>query len=525
MERKFYTNDFERLLKEKSDEFRMYPSKRVWHSIYNDLHPGRKWPSVAMSMLLVIALLLIGYLNTNDNSTKKQVAVISVSPNNLSNTNTGNSATQRISEPASDDQQQTGLAKSANDINASQEIINSNSYASADIASNARTNASTVAGNPDSRFKENVYTDNTIPANNNIVETIDNYIKTNQLFYDIAGMNKQKDLKTVNPLPANAVKDETSTEFNRNMLQNTAASTTIPAVNPTEVNQASQVNQSVHSKNNSTVINSANNANLSAADKVWMEDYALHNKSARAKWKDRTDMEFYVTPGIGYRRLSNNTQNDAAAVALAAGNGTSPINKTVSQKPSLGLEAGFDLSYSFAKNLKLKTGVQLNYTSYGINADETNHPILTTLVLNDPDGRPYLSARTSTLSNSSGLQPVTVHNSTFQFSIPIGIAVKLAGNNNLQWYAGASLQPSFVFGGSAHFISSDYKSYVSDPSLLRKWNLNSGFETYLNYKMGGYTLQAGPQFRYQLLSTYTKQYSLNEKLYNMGLKVGVIKSF
>lgn len=70
MEQNFYTENFEKLLKEKSDEFRMYPSKRVWHSIYNDLHPSRKWPSVAMSMLLIIALLLIGYLNTNDNSTK-----------------------------------------------------------------------------------------------------------------------------------------------------------------------------------------------------------------------------------------------------------------------------------------------------------------------------------------------------------------------------------------------------------------------------------------------------------------------
>ena len=71
MERKFYTDDFEQLLKERSDEFRMYPSKRVWHSIYNDLHPGRKWPSVAVSMLLIIALLLVSYWNSNDNNSSK----------------------------------------------------------------------------------------------------------------------------------------------------------------------------------------------------------------------------------------------------------------------------------------------------------------------------------------------------------------------------------------------------------------------------------------------------------------------
>src|SRR5660397_78566 len=66
MNRNFHTDDFERLLREKSDEFRMYPSKRIWHSIYNNIHPGRKWPSVVMSITLITALLLMGYLNTNN---------------------------------------------------------------------------------------------------------------------------------------------------------------------------------------------------------------------------------------------------------------------------------------------------------------------------------------------------------------------------------------------------------------------------------------------------------------------------
>ena len=66
MDRNFHTDDFERLLREKSDEFRMYPSKRIWHSIYNNIHPGRKWPSVAMCITLITALFLVGYLNTKN---------------------------------------------------------------------------------------------------------------------------------------------------------------------------------------------------------------------------------------------------------------------------------------------------------------------------------------------------------------------------------------------------------------------------------------------------------------------------
>ncbi|MDO9374727.1 MAG: hypothetical protein Q7T76_09925, partial [Ferruginibacter sp.] len=66
MDRNLHTDDFERLLREKSDEFRMYPSKRIWYSVYNNIHPGRKWPSVVMSIVLITSLLWIGYLNTSE---------------------------------------------------------------------------------------------------------------------------------------------------------------------------------------------------------------------------------------------------------------------------------------------------------------------------------------------------------------------------------------------------------------------------------------------------------------------------
>ena len=58
MDRKFHTDDFERLLKEMSDEFKMYPSKRIWNSIYNNIHPQRNWPSVGMSISLIFTLIL-----------------------------------------------------------------------------------------------------------------------------------------------------------------------------------------------------------------------------------------------------------------------------------------------------------------------------------------------------------------------------------------------------------------------------------------------------------------------------------
>src|SRR5687768_4620260 len=64
MEQKFYTDNFENLLKENADQFKMHPSKKVWQGIYNNVHPGTRWPSLAMNILFIFTLVIIGHLNT-----------------------------------------------------------------------------------------------------------------------------------------------------------------------------------------------------------------------------------------------------------------------------------------------------------------------------------------------------------------------------------------------------------------------------------------------------------------------------
>ena len=39
MERNYYTEGFESFLKEKSDEYKLYPSEKVWNNINQKLHP------------------------------------------------------------------------------------------------------------------------------------------------------------------------------------------------------------------------------------------------------------------------------------------------------------------------------------------------------------------------------------------------------------------------------------------------------------------------------------------------------
>ena len=75
-------------------------------------------------------------------------------------------------------------------------------------------------------------------------------------------------------------------------------------------------------------------------------------------------------------------------------------------------------------------------------------------------------------------------------------------------------------------FSADADNYISETPLLRKWNMNAAVETFVTFKpSSGVTLSVGPQLRYQLLSTYKKEYNYTEKLYNIGVKIGLVTDF
>ena len=506
MERNFYTDNFESLLKEKSDEFRMHPSKRVWHSIYNDLHPGRKWPSVSMSLIVLFIILMVGYMNTSGNKNEKLLAEKNLIQQDK---NESPGTPLQVIPGISVNTVDPAVADNFSQIN--NNTPNGNVFITG-LSNNQNESGEEISG------KKNGL---------RIVESMDYYIKSNRLFTDLAYLNKIKGIKQ----PANILNPEMINELNLTnaepglniTVQNNAeVKIPLPNLQSKDLNLAVKLNEDAPFKHNASMAKQT----VSPEEKAWMDDYVLHNKTGRQKWKDKLSMQIYATPSMGYRSLTNNFNEELANNLTAnAGNG-STIDKTLDQKSSLGLEAGIGLSYSLTRKIIVKGGLQLNYTSYGINADQTNHPVLSSLLLNDlNNGNPYLSAGISTFSNSTGLQPITLHNTTYQFSLPVGIAIKLASGNNMSWFVGTTLQPTFVLGGTANLISSDYKNYIADPSLIRKWNLNTGFETFINYKLGGYTLQVGPQLRYQMFSTYNDKYTFKEKLYNVGLKVGIVKGF
>jgi len=267
---------------------------------------------------------------------------------------------------------------------------------------------------------------------------------------------------------------------------------------------------------------------ISAEDKEWIENYALYNRPAAKKWAGKLAWQLYATPSVVYRSLyTDGNFGNTITAPLPISSLNEDINKAVNQTPSVGFEIGTGLLYPVFKGVKLKAGIQLNYTRYTAEAYQNTHPVATKLAMYDYEtGMPYEVYRTTPYSNKNGLEFTKLHNETFQLSLPIGADLKLWGNDYLQWNVGVTVQPTYVPFGKSYLISSDRRNYVKETSLINRWNVNAGFETFISYKAEiGLTYQVGPQFRSQLFSTNTRQIAVQEKLLNYGLKFGITKNF
>jgi hypothetical protein len=49
-------------------------------------------------------------------------------------------------------------------------------------------------------------------------------------------------------------------------------------------------------------------------------------------------------------------------------------------------------------------------------------------------------------------------------------------------------------------------------------------EASLNFNSGGFKWSIGPQYRYQLMSSFKNKYPIRENLMDFGIKLGVIKT-
>jgi hypothetical protein len=240
--------------------------------------------------------------------------------------------------------------------------------------------------------------------------------------------------------------------------------------------------------------------------------------------KQRLSWQFYFTPTVSYRKLSENKSylrkiqqvpNSSLSYAELYN-----INDVVTHKPDLGLELGAAAKYALGKKVSIRTGLQFNMAHYDIKAFDTYSPQMATIALNTGTGIDSVNTMTK-YKNLAGPATSWLQNFYFELSAPIGMDVVLASNKNVKFGISTTIQPTYVLGERAYLISSDYQNYTRVPWLMRKWNVNTSLETFISYSTGQLKWQIGPQVRYQLLSSFINEYPVKENLFDFGLKVGV----
>lgn len=442
MERNFYSENFENFLKGHADKFKMTPSKKVWHGIYNDLHPGTRWPSIAMSIVFIFTLVIIGHLNTNNGHTTPLRNLTSRHSSNLINL-IKTSATAKHSTPKKVMQDKSTTALTDNDPNTTNPLSDINSIQP----------SANIVVNPANNNEKNNYT--RAENKTEIIPVIENNV-TNISTLNNEFTNSSQDVNEVKTTPG-------SKEINKETTPDKEISIkTEPQANSININKPRRI------------------SNI-----VW---------------------NYYFAPSFSYRYLSDD------------------VNNFVLDKPRIGYEAGTEMSFKIFKKLSFTTGLQLNFSGYKIRANAA-HPILATLTLNsEPLGQYSIYSAISHYSNSKASEFAKLKNYSLQASIPIGLQYVIAENDNIKFSAAASFQPSFIIGNRAYLLSTDKKNYLTAPDLMRSWNMNTSFSTFVSFSSNSFNWQIGPQVRYQLLSTYSNRYQEKEHLVNYGFRIGISKS-
>ncbi|HEX8316302.1 MAG TPA: hypothetical protein VF609_14970 [Flavisolibacter sp.] len=237
--------------------------------------------------------------------------------------------------------------------------------------------------------------------------------------------------------------------------------------------------------------------------------------------KGKFETQFYFTPTISYRKLSENKSYlrnlDANVVPANYPAFYSSVNNNVTHKPDIGFELGFTTKYALSKKLKVRAGIQFNVNRYDIKAFSS--PMANATIALNNGGRVEPLNITSGYSTSitNGYKSNWLQNLSFQASIPVGVEYNFSGNDKLRFGIAATVQPTYVLNDRAYLITTDYKSYTQVDWLTRRWNVNTAFETFVTYNRW----QIGPQVRYQLLSSFVSKYPVKENLFDFGLKLGV----
>lgn len=479
MERNFSNRDFERYVQEYADQYRMFPSEKVWKGVHNSLHKRRRWYGFGLAFLLLMTGGAVTLVMRSYPTSKKQNIASAPSFTQISTTPDASNpvVAAGAKEKEGDelrkllrfDQQQTD-----------EELL---------AGSNTATATSSLRA----------------PFLNNFEESAIQAVAA-----DPAAVTDNEPVRMPAPqLAATSRKSEQTLANGERTL----------ALNETSVIRQEEdpaAKQADFHFTNATIKNAeTGQRNIPLLFSVENITNSYKPRPARVQW------QLFLTPTISYRRLKQNksfngTPSPGLPYPFAQ---TKDVNKAVTHKPDLGFQLGVMARYPLARNINLRAGLQFNVNRYDIKAFA--YPAEVAVIsLDDPASTTV--ATWTRYRSQNGYRSDWLKNYYFSVSVPIGAEVILFGNKKKTSVGIAgTVQPTYVLSDRAYLISTDYKNYAKVPWLIRHVNVSTGFEAFVNYGKGHTKWQIGPQVRYQWLSSFQNKYPVKENLFDFGLKIGM----
>jgi len=520
-ESNFYSDEFEQLIREKTEQYKMYPSEKVWKGIHGSLHTKRKWFIGSMSLLVTGILFLAGkeLITPAAHSViaKKMTAAQGTPEANAPKA--ANGIIARTSFPAFHQNISSSTAVRHSSETEDEAETDDQPYKGITI-----TISNPVISQPDlSLFLSHVVK---LPAEAPSLPVVAGRsgfqeglpVKSQEESGAAVDGNTAADRNVLESLSARGAADARNSQVGRNGLaatrsgqDHTVGKGTPPATAGESAKTAA-----------TTIAEAADRQRIN-----WLQDYAVYTLPASPK-RARAYLQLTLSPTVNYRSLSGGDFSPPKSIVqspvalMHAGN----AEEYVDHAPAVGFQLGGSLLYRLTRNLTVKGGLQFNFSRYKIRAYASS-PQQATITLNSYYGYIVDSLTSVTnIRNFGGSTQEILNNDYYQLSAPIGLELRVLGNERLQFNVGATIQPSYLLNTNSYMLTSDYTNYTKEPTLFRRWNLNGGIEAFLSYKTSsGIRWQIGPEFRYQLLSTYNSQYPIHENLKGYGIKIGITKAF
>jgi len=490
MSNQFYDNEFKKYLKEQTDQHRMYPSDQVWRNIQNEIHGYRKWPALTFISVFIISALVIGTVLI-----KPHTQLATVLPDT-----TGSKNTEKVSSNIKAENKRNYV-----DHLSVENITQQTITRAIETVQPKRIQESQIVTTP-LRSKSDITTNSVkeLTHEQSLVASSDKMINQGdeQTFFS----NKDNDLNNLTSPFVSLMRrnfNARPTDFSREH----------PDLNFTFANSNQYISSDDANSRFNFILNSTQKNNTGSS-------FIKFNGNS-----SNLDFQFYVTPSISYRRLVDDAQGTLSKSYITAlpfaANYMVDVNRVIRHRSAAGYEIGLSLGYNLSSKFALRSGLQFNMREYDI--DAYVHPVESaTIALVSRSSNELLNTVTG-FRNIDGSSPIVLKNRYYEIRLPIGIDWRPV-NEKFSWGIAASIQPTYTFDKEPFIITSNFKNYADGSQLMRNWNINTSFETYLGYNTGKYRWQIGPQIRYQLMPTMTNSYPIREYLVDYGIKIGLVRS-